>query len=432
MPCSRVTFKTLRAASGSRLSSNCSVTAVPDLRAVDQAARAFVDASRRAHTPVVLAVSGGCDSMVLMHAVAAAGERSAGGPRDVVARVLTFDHGTGPAASAAAALVAREGIRLGFEVRSGHASLPRATEAEWRAARWRFFREATLPGARVATAHTRDDQLETIVMRVMREMPGSAASRASPRSRLTSRARFSSSPARQFGRMATLTAFCLSKIRRTRRGEYLRNRMRLDLLPAIDTVRPRFAAEMLALAERAAAWRVEVDALVARLVSESADDGIIRVAREELATYDSSTLCVLWPAIAARASVTLDRRGTLRLAQFTSSGAPGARMQLSGARRGLSASRFFRSPPLQSPNRDGEPGSRSIGVVQFGGWRFRPVRASGSRDERSLRRIARRGSARATVRIRGLPIFPRTGGLRFAHGVPPTECDRETVGRHVV
>ena len=64
---------------------------------------AFVDASWRGNTPLVLAVSGGCDSMVLMHAVARACEWSAGALRDVPARVLTFDHGTGPAASAAAA-----------------------------------------------------------------------------------------------------------------------------------------------------------------------------------------------------------------------------------------------------------------------------------------------------------------------------------------
>ena len=355
-----------------------SVTAVPDLRAVDQAAAAFVKASRRDNAPVVLAVSGGCDSMVLMHAVARACKRSAVLSGDVAARVLTFDHGTGPAASAAAALVATEGTRLGFDVRTGHASLPTATEAEWRAARWRFFREAAQPGARVATAHTRDDQLETVVIRVMRDagvrgLAGLAAE--SPR------------VTRPFLELTRATIHAYGNARgipfvedpSNASRQYLRNRVRLDLLPAIDRVRPRFGAEMLALAERAVAWRCEIDALARELVSESADDGTIRVAREELATYDSSTLCVLWPAIAARASVTLDRRGTLRLAQFTTSGAPGARMQLSG---GIEVFRHRDFLVLRRSLPQREASSVSLdGAVRFGEWRFWPVPGGQGRDE---------------------------------------------------
>jgi len=359
------------------------VTAVSDSRAVDRAARAFVDASRRDNTPVVLAVSGGCDSMVLLHAVARASERSATASRDVAPRVLTFDHGTGPAASAAAALVAAEGAKLGFEVRTGHASLPTATEAEWRAARWRFFREAAPPGARVATAHTRDDQLETVVIRAMRD----AGARG-----LAGLAADSPYVARPFLEVARATIRAYGNARgipfvedpSNASRRYLRNRVRLDLLPAIGKVRPRFAAEMLALAERAAAWRLEVNALARELVSESAEDGVIRVAREELATYDSSTLCVLWPAIAARASVTLDRRGTLRLAQFTTSGAPGARMQVSGGIE-VFRNRDFFVFRRSSPQREASPVSLD-GAVRFGEWRLWPVprgqdRSNDSRGE---------------------------------------------------
>ena len=306
--------------------------------------------------------------MVLMHAVARARERS-DGSGESRARVLTFDHGTGPAASEAAALVAREAARLGFDVRAGHASLPLATEAEWRAARWRFFREAALPDGRVATAHTRDDQLETVMMRTMRD----AGARG-----LAGLAAHSPHVARPFLGLARVVIRAYGNARgipfvedpSNASRRYLRNRVRLDLLPAIERVRPRFADEMLALAERAAAWRVDVDALVRELVSESVDGGIIRVAREELATYDSSTLCVLWPAIAARASVTLDRRGTLRLAQFTTSSASGARMQLSG---GVEVFRHRDSFVLRpSSRREASPVSLD-GVVRFGEWRFWPV-----------------------------------------------------------
>ena len=50
--------------------------------------------------PVVLAVSGGVDSMVLMHA-------AAGAPGVDVAAVATFDHGTGAAATRAAGRVVK-------------------------------------------------------------------------------------------------------------------------------------------------------------------------------------------------------------------------------------------------------------------------------------------------------------------------------------
>ena len=66
----------------------------------------------RAAGRVVLAVSGGRDSMALLHAAA----RAAPG---CVALVATFDHGTGPDAVRAAALVQRCAAELGFPVAAG-------------------------------------------------------------------------------------------------------------------------------------------------------------------------------------------------------------------------------------------------------------------------------------------------------------------------
>ena len=389
------------------------VTAAPEVDVVDRAARAFVDASRHANAPIVLAVSGGCDSMVLMYAVARACQQADGRTGHTRARVLTFDHGTGPAASAAAGLVEREAAALGLDVQVGRESLASASEAEWRAARWRFFRESA-PGAKVATAHTRDDQLETVVMRAMRGagargLAGLACEPAHVTRPFLALARAS---LRTYGN-ARSVPFVEDPSNTSRR--YLRNRVRLDLLPAIGRVRPRFAAEMLAVAELAAAWRADVDAFARELVSKGADDGIIRVARGDLATYDSATLCVLWPAIAARASVTLDRRGTLGLAQFTSSGAPGARIQLSGA------SRFFgiaTSLSSVARHRRGLPGQ-----WRWMGWSGSVIGASAQ---------SRRSMVASRVRTYGFPIYPPTGVCRSGLGVPPTECDRECVGRHVV
>jgi tRNA(Ile)-lysidine synthase len=339
--------------------------AAPD--PVDAAALALVRACDPSSQHLALAVSGGCDSMVLMHAVQRA--LVADGRDRSRVRVLTFDHGTGRHARAAAALVEAEGSRLGFDVRTGRAGLPDASEAEWRAARWRFLRAAA-DSALIATAHTRDDQVETVAMRVTRAAGarGLAGLAAPAPGILRPFLDVDRERIRQFAREHGVPFLeDPSNISRA----HFRNRVRLDLLPAIRQVRPRFGDELLALARRAAAFRAEVDAIAATFVLDEADDGCLRVARRELATYDSTALCVLWPAIAARASVTLDRRGTLRLAQFTTSGEPGARIQLSG---GVEVYRHRDSFVLRRVARPSPVAPVTlVGVVQFGEWRFRPV-----------------------------------------------------------
>ena len=103
------------------------------------AARALLD-SLGDDRDLVLAVSGGRDSMVLLDAVDAVLAAGAS-PRPTRTRiaVATFDHGSGRAATAAADLVVADAERRGFVVHRGRAVAPLATEAEWRAARWSFL-----------------------------------------------------------------------------------------------------------------------------------------------------------------------------------------------------------------------------------------------------------------------------------------------------
>ena len=339
------------------------------VKAVDRAARALVSG---ATGPLGLAVSGGSDSMVMMDAVQRALARAGSSVRDRVrVVVLTFDHGTGPHSEAAASLVSSEAKRRRFEARVGRAALAGATEAEWRAARWSFLRTACSPGATIATAHTRDDQLETVVMRAMRDAGARGLAGLAPARAGVARPflELSRDALRRYARVRHVT-FVDDPTNRSR--DYLRNRIRHDLLPAILALRPRFGDAMLDLAERASALRSVVDTFTERFALEEAPAGGFRVARHELATYDSAALCVLWPAIAARAHVTLDRRGTQRLAQFTTHGAPGARIQVSG---GIEVVRdresfVFRRLPTAHTDRAEVP---LDGVVEFGGWRFLPV-----------------------------------------------------------
>jgi tRNA(Ile)-lysidine synthase len=345
--------------------------------AVRSATDALVAFVRDGDQRLVLAVSGGVDSMVLLHSVDRAVSSDAGSDvRDRIS-VATFDHGTGAHATAAARLVYDEARGCGFDVCVGHASLSGATEAEWRAARWAFLEESSPPGAAIATAHTRDDQLETVVMRVMRGAGARGLAGLAALSPMTTRNRPVIRPFLDVSR-ATLRAYAEhwrvafiedpSNMSRA----HLRNRLRHDLLPAIHRLRPRFGEELLELADCAARWRAAVDAVAATLVSEGGVPAGIRVARHELTPYDSAALCVLWPAIAARAGITLDRRGTRRLAQFTTEGASGARMQLSG---GIEVVRqrdwfVFRRGSRRPVESFLVP---LIGATELDGWRFTPL-----------------------------------------------------------
>jgi tRNA(Ile)-lysidine synthase len=130
---------------------------------------AFAAMDRRldpnASEPLAVAVSGGGDSMALMHFAAAWGARHR---RSL--SVLTVDHGLNPASPAWAGFVAHAAERLGFSTRvlrwggdKPETGLPAAA----RAARHALLADAARKqGARVLLmGHTADDLLETHLMR---------------------------------------------------------------------------------------------------------------------------------------------------------------------------------------------------------------------------------------------------------------------------
>ena len=120
-------------------------------------------------------------------------------------------------------------------------------------------------------------------------------------------------------------------------------------------VRPGIDDELLDLARRAAGVRAGLDAAARRVSRPAAGGGAaLEVRRTAVAALDDAGRRALWPAIAARAGVVLDRRGTLRVAAFTSSGREGGRIQLSGGievtRRGdLLVVRRSSASPRASP-----------------------------------------------------------------------------------
>lgn len=329
---------------------------------IHRALRALHDA----HPRVVLAVSGGLDSMVLLDAAAATL------PAGRSMTVATFDHGTGPHARDAARHVEAEARARGLDVRVGRAALAGAGEVAWRDARWRFLRDvADETRSVIATAHTEDDQVETVAFRLMR---GSGA-------RGLAGLYASSDVARPFIalRRSRLEAYArergLAWVEDPSNASvaFARNRLRREILPALERVAPGLDEALIAIARRAGDWRRDVDAVAARFVRSDGASGAPLIAdREALARLDVDALSVLWPAIAARARITLDRRGTLRLATFTISGRRGGRIQLSGnvevCRRGddLILSRREHEAHALSD----EPMALSGARVEVGQWRF--------------------------------------------------------------
>lgn len=272
---------------------------------------------------VVLAVSGGLDSMVLLDAAAHAADRA----RLVVA---TFDHGTGPHATEASALVADRARSLALECRAGRASRSLRSEAELRAARWDFLRHiASADCAPICTAHTASDQIETVLMRILR---GAGARGLAGLNAGAARRPLLAFTRAEIERYAAARRLAWVDDPSNRSPRFLRNRVRNDLLPALRRVRPSIGAELLTIGHEAARWRTEMERLVEREISLAhCDDGTaLDVSAPSLAARSAAELSVLWPPILARIGLAVDRRGTRRLAAFTLEGRVGSRVQLSG------------------------------------------------------------------------------------------------------
>ena len=273
----------------------------------------------------LLAVSGGMDSMVLLDAAAETLDHDR-------MTVATFDHGTGPAARDAAALVAARSLDLGLGCVCGRAENAAHSESEWRLARWTFLNDvASRLDATVVTAHTLDDQIETVFIRALRGagprgLAGLFADSPVARPLIeTTRAEI------QLYAQGDGTPFVTDPSNVDRR--HLRNRVRLDILPALDRASPGFSVSLLEVAEKAASWRARMEAvaLTFHMMSDSPESHSFE--RRQLRDFPAASLGFLWPALCARAGIVLDWRGTDRLAAFTIEGETGQQIQLSGGVR---------------------------------------------------------------------------------------------------
>src|SRR5579884_3180690 len=194
---------------------------------VEGRVRAFVSEHRLLErgAVVVVAVSGGADSLCLLYVLAALSA-----DLDLRLHVAHLDHALRPESAGDAAFVACEACRLGLTCTSIRRDVPAlarerrlSVESAARLARYAFLREvaAAQAATAIATGHTRDDQAETVLFHLIRGSGLAGLAGMRPRSDPSNMA-----------------------------PEYTRNRLRHEALPLLDSIQPAAAANIAAAARR--------------------------------------------------------------------------------------------------------------------------------------------------------------------------------------
>jgi len=269
---------------------------------------------------VVVAVSGGPDSLALLYVLA----RLASDYR-LALHVAHFDHRLREGSAADAAFVARVAARLGLAatVRAADSNEPmrgRSPEEVARERRYAFLDEVAdaTGAARIATGHTLDDQAETVLMRVVAGTGVRGLGGIPPvRDRIIR-------PLIDARREET-EAFCRALRLKPRRDPtnadpaFLRNALRRELLPVIME---RFNARAVEALARLADLARDDDALLDELASNAMTPEI----EEAGVRFEVARLLALAPALQRRAIrlvAPLDAAHTERVLALARSGRTG-------------------------------------------------------------------------------------------------------------
>ncbi|HEX6909566.1 MAG TPA: tRNA lysidine(34) synthetase TilS [Longimicrobium sp.] len=282
---------------------------------------------------VLVAVSGGCDSVSLLHLLRFAAD-------DPTLRVSAahFDHAMRPRSDGDAAWVRGLCRAWGIPLAEARADVAPRTEEQARDARYAFLRQAqrACGAAFLATAHHADDQAETVLFRMLRGtgLPGLAGIPVSGPS----------------GLVRPLLPFWRAEVRTYARDNGLRwladptnalpdparNRIRLRLLPYIERHLAPGARRSLArlaqlAAEDAAAWEAVLRPILAETLRE--EDGALVLVRERLTAYDWALRARVVRAALRRLGAAPGRTGTRLALQFISDAPSGRVLTLPGGVR---------------------------------------------------------------------------------------------------
>jgi tRNA(Ile)-lysidine synthase len=226
---------------------------------------------------VLVALSGGADSVALLRGLAETYQRTPGGGRLIAAH---FNHRTrGQASDEDAAWVAQLADQVGLEAIVGRAehAASLASEDQARRARYEFLQAtAEQVGARyVATAHTADDQAETVLLRILRGsgiegLAGMPFARPLGSAVTLVRPLLEATRAEVEEYLGQLGQTCRHDTTNDQ-SRFTRNWVRRELLPMLRSHLPHDPAEsLLRLAGQASQWREAIDCIAAELAGRAA------------------------------------------------------------------------------------------------------------------------------------------------------------------
>jgi tRNA(Ile)-lysidine synthase len=372
--------------------------------------------------PVVVAFSGGMDSLVLLHLL-----RFTPGLGRLELLAAHFDHGMRVGSSDDAAWAQGLCRAWGVPLHRGASETPPSREAEARTLRYRFLESVrkAVGGGVVLTAHHADDEVETLLFRLLRGT-GPDGLQGIPEWREPGVGR----PLLPFRRqeLEGYAGACALRPREdpsNRSLAFARNRIRHQLLPLLETIHPgawralRRGAELAAERSRAMAYLLQphLDAVV-----EEGEAATLRFHRDRFLDHPPEVQAELLRRLVDSLGTRLSRRATTSALAFMGRSTSGKSVELSG---GIRLSRDFEWLILdRHGTRDLGPGSglSSSGetvVGHPGGGGDHPalhLSADGVPADGSLR-LGRR-TYQVSWRAGGTP--PERGETRTGPGVDAT------------
>lgn len=296
---------------------------------------------------LLVAVSGGLDSLVLLHLLRFANtvrEQSRRTPHEIV----TPDAATGPfrltaahfdhAMRATSAGDARwlRGLCTAWQIPllTERADTPPSGEAGARALRYAYLKKAAdaVSADAILTAHHADDQAETVLFRIMRGTGITGLAGIAQRRGNIIR------PLLPFLR-SELLAYARAHHLQWREDEtnrdlrYARNRIRHQVLPLLERTAPGITERLAQLAADAAseeqAWRTILEDVVQDVVTESRKAGFT-LARDRLLAYHPHIRARVMRHLLQRLGCRIDRAATRGIVAFAAAGASGTGLALPG------------------------------------------------------------------------------------------------------